>query len=144
MTLSSNICNGRHDINLSCSWVFPRVRRVQAINVREEEEVIGMDHRRRDRRKRVVVTKFYFLCHQAQLAYQRNKKHRRTLTEIVSFSFTIGTTPILKSSLIVFTAFKYRVRCQKRVSVAKTTRKNAGDVRTSEISPRVSKICAVR
>ena len=56
----------------------------------------------------------------------------------------MGTMPILKSSLIVFAAFKYRVRCQKRVSVAKTTHHDTRDVRTSEISPRVSKICAVR
>ena len=35
-----------------------------------------------------------------------------TLTETVSFSFTIGTTPIDKSSESVLTAFKYRVRCR--------------------------------
>ena len=45
---------------------------------------------------------------------------------------------------MVFTAFKYRVRCQKRVLVVKKIHMDTGDVRTSEISPRVSKICAVR
>lgn len=35
----------------------------------------------------------------------------RTLTEIVSFSFTIGTTPMDNSSFSVFTALRYRVRC---------------------------------
>lgn len=34
-----------------------------------------------------------------------------TLTEMVSFSFTMGTTPMEISSLNVLTAFRYRVRC---------------------------------
>lgn len=33
-----------------------------------------------------------------------------TLTETVSFSFTMGTTPMDKSSLNVFTALRYLVR----------------------------------
>ena len=34
----------------------------------------------------------------------------RTLTEMVSFSFTIGTTPMNNSSLNVLTALRYLVR----------------------------------
>ncbi len=34
-----------------------------------------------------------------------------TLTDTVSFSFTMGTTPIDSSSLNVLTAFRYLVRC---------------------------------
>ena len=42
---------------------------------------------------------------------QKNAKDTSlTLTDTVSFSFTMGTTPIDKSSLNVFTAFRYRVR----------------------------------
>ena len=73
---------------------------------------------------------------------QKKKENRRTLTEIVSFSFTIGTTPILKSSLIVFTAFKYRVRCQKCVSVAKRNPSlHTGCTHVRNIAPRKQNLC---
>ena len=64
------------------------------------------------------------------------EEYRRTLTEIVSFSFTMGTTPILKSSLIVFTAFKYRVRCQQRDSVAQRTHHYTRRAHIRNITPR--------
>jgi hypothetical protein len=38
-----------------------------------------------------------------------------TLTETVSFSFTIGTTPMESNSLIVFTAFRYLARWERGV-----------------------------
>ena len=41
--------------------IFPRVSSVKSVHVREEEEVIRVDHRRGDRRKRIVISKFYFL-----------------------------------------------------------------------------------
>lgn len=45
----------------------------------------------------------------------------RTLTDTVSFSFTIGTTPIDSSSLKVLTAFRYRVRCRRGTVVSVST-----------------------
>lgn len=51
-----------------------------------------------------------------QQPYAFEKISERTLTETVSFSLTIGTTPIVKSSLKVLTAFKYRVRCHDGMS----------------------------
>ena len=68
------------------------------------------------------------------------KKEKRakalTLTETVSFSFTIGTTPIDSNSLKVLTAFRYRVLYyNERVHIF-----YFGNVLTSDISPRVKRI----
>lgn len=68
-----------------------------------------MDHGRRDGRQGVIVTKFDLL--QDPLSGEDNLTARvLTLTDTVSFSLTIGTTPIYNSSLNVLTAFKYLVR----------------------------------
>ena len=70
----------------------------------------------------------------------------RTLTEIVSFSFTIGTTPIDKSSLNVLTALRYLVRYvpMKNDDTIQirgfTFLANKRQKPTSEISPLVKRI----
>ena len=76
-----------------------------------------MNHGRSDGRQRVVVAEFNFLdISQVWLGLIKMQKPRtamnmeRTLTEMVSFSFTIGTTPMDKSSLKVLTALRYLVR----------------------------------
>lgn len=46
---------------------------------------------------------------QGQAWSRFNGEEARTLTDTVSFSFTIGTTPIESSSLSVFTALRYLV-----------------------------------
>jgi hypothetical protein len=66
---------------------------------------------------------------------------------MVSFSFTMGTTPMESSSDNVFTAFKYRVLywvqiafCQSEFKVLKFDRM---ETLTSAISPLVMRICAM-
>ena len=59
-----------------------------------------------------------------------------SLTEMVSFSLTMGTTPRLSSSLKVLTAFRYRVLYyNERVHIF-----YFGNLLTSDISPRVKRI----
>jgi hypothetical protein len=55
---------------------------------------------------------------QGELGAKRENEAIRTLTDTVSFSFTIGTTPIDISSLNVFPAFKYLVRCVRTLSIS--------------------------
>jgi hypothetical protein len=66
---------------------------------------------------------------------------RLTLTEMVSFSLTMGTTPILSNSLKVLTAFKYRVRYRHGMSAAFVVPRIPRH--TSEMSPRVRSTCAI-
>jgi len=93
----------------------------QASDVGEEEKVVGMDNRRRYRRQSVIVTELYLLhggCRQPVVIHQEEATKTALLrgsavlteTETVSFSFTMGTTPICSSSEKVFCAFRYRVR----------------------------------
>jgi hypothetical protein len=69
-----------------------------------------MDHGRSDGGKGVIVTEFDFLVQNMRPVFERHGESVPTLTETVSFSFTIGTTPMKSSSLIVFTALRYLVR----------------------------------
>jgi hypothetical protein len=116
-TLGSYSCYRRYDLYLFCQGVFPRIRGIQSVDIGEKEQIVRVNHGRGDGRQSVVVAKFYFLdriqpgCHGTlhQLAL--------TLTETVSFSFTMGTTPIESSSLNVLTAFKYLVRYAKSAAL---------------------------
>lgn len=101
-------------------WILARVCRVQPVHVRQQEKIVGMNHRRGYGRKRVVVAEFNFLDISCPVRFSHKRtvqeqgwikaKGRHTLTEMVSFSFTIGTTPIDNSSLKVLTALRYLVR----------------------------------
>jgi hypothetical protein len=64
----------------------------------------------------------------------------RTITETVSFSLTMGTTPIESSFLSVFTAFKYLVRL-KFIQISWQIR--LGKKLTSEMSPLVNNTWAI-
>ena len=54
-------------------------------------------------------------------------KHEKvlTLTDTVSFSFTMGTTPMDSNSLNVLTAFRYRVLCAVKPQYTKSSPSNS-------------------
>ena len=61
VTLCANRSGRLYDLDEPGRRVFPGVSSVQSVYVREEEEIIRVDHRGGDRRKRVIITEFYFL-----------------------------------------------------------------------------------
>jgi hypothetical protein len=77
-----------------------------------------VDNRRRDSGKGVVITELDLLRNMSALSSSTQTRTRAlsnseeglTETDTVSFSLTMGTTPICSSSENVFCAFKYLVR----------------------------------
>jgi hypothetical protein len=61
VTLSTDRNSRLHHFDEPRGWIFPRICGVKSIHVGEKEEVIRMDHGRGNRRKCVVIAKFYFL-----------------------------------------------------------------------------------
>lgn len=53
----ANLLNISHFGDKPCSWHLPRVILVQALDIGEEEEVVGSAHSSCDRREGVVVAK---------------------------------------------------------------------------------------
>ena len=60
-TLCANRSGRLYEFDKPRRRIFPRVSGVQSIHVREEEEIIRVNHGRGDRRKRIVISEFYFL-----------------------------------------------------------------------------------
>lgn len=91
-----------------CIRVGTRVVGVEAVDVGHKEEVVRVDHSSRDGREGVVVAEFNFLV---TVSYPDSSdlsgERKCTLTDKVSFSFTIGIIPMFRSSEKVFTAFRY-------------------------------------
>jgi hypothetical protein len=75
--LCANRSGRLYDLDEPRRGIFPRVSSVQSVHVREEEEIIRVDHRRGDRRKRIVITEFYFL---EELSGVRPKRRRESDT----------------------------------------------------------------
>lgn len=77
-----------------------------------------MHDSRRDCRERVVVAKLDFLkmrqhaTSPSEHQFASGRSVGLTETETVSFSLTMGTTPMWSSSEKVFWALRYRVRCK--------------------------------
>ena len=74
---------------------------VEAIDVCHEEEVVGLDHGGSDGGEGVVVAEFDFLDELVRGGTEF-RAIERTVTARVSFSLTMGITPMLNNSTNVF------------------------------------------
>ncbi len=82
---------------------------VETVDVGHEEQVVGLDHCCCYSREGVVVAKFDFLT--PSVCELGDVWTLLTDTARVSFSLTIGMTPMLNNSTNVFCALMYCVRC---------------------------------
>lgn len=143
-TLSFDLFDIAHHSHRSCIGITPWIIGIQALDIGEQEEVVGMHDCRRDGREGIVIAKLDFLNPSVSAFGHDSKRDRLTETETVSFSLTIGTTPMDSSSENVFCALRYRVRCRGSISLSGFSRmmREACEL-TSEISIRVRRICAM-
>ena len=92
-----------------------RVLVVETVDICHKEEIVCLHHGCGDGGEGVVVTEFLdlanFLGVIQQVLVWKILFASRTETARVSFSLTIGITPIFRSSVKVFCAFRYCVRC---------------------------------
>lgn len=82
---------------------------VETVDVGHEKQVIRLNHCRCYGREGVVVSEFDFLTR--SVSGLGELCELLTETARVSFSLTMGITPILSSSTNVFWALRYCVRC---------------------------------
>ena len=61
ITLCANRSGRLYKFDEPRRGIFPGVSSVQSIHVREKEQIIRVNHGRGDRRKRIVISEFYFL-----------------------------------------------------------------------------------
>lgn len=89
-----------------CIWISSGVLVIETVDIGHEKEVLGLDHGCCYGGEGVIVAEADFLDLFSQ-TLDIFLRGRRTETANVSFSFTMGMTPMLRSSTKVFWAFWY-------------------------------------
>lgn len=98
-----------YNLDWLCIWVRARIVSVEAVNIGHEEKIVRINHSSCNGREGVVVAEFYFLVtvNHPEGEFLGFSRREYTLTDKVSFSFTMGMIPMFRSSEKVFTAFRY-------------------------------------